>query len=162
MSTHTSSTRAAPAPTTLDAAGIAQRVPHSGSMCLLHSLQAWSADHIVCTATSHSSAANPLRLNDRLCASAAVEYAAQAMALHGGLCAAPGTTPSAGFLASVRGVKLHVARLDNVPGALQVQATKLAGDTQQAMYGFELLTQEGQPLVEGRATVVLAAAAPLG
>jgi predicted hotdog family 3-hydroxylacyl-ACP dehydratase len=149
-------------PTTLDAAGIAQRVPHSGSMCLLHSMQAWSADHITCTATSHSSTSNPLRLNGSLCASTAVEYAAQAMALHGGLCAAPGAAPSAGFLASVRGVRLHVARLDNVPGALQVQAHKLAGDSQQAMYGFELRTHEGTLLVEGRATVVLAGAAPLG
>jgi predicted hotdog family 3-hydroxylacyl-ACP dehydratase len=149
-------------PTTLDAAGIAQRVPHSGSMCLLHSMQSWSADHITCTATSHSSANNPLRLNGSLCASAAVEYAAQAMALHGGLCAAPGAAPSAGFLASVRGVRLHVARLDDVPGALQVQANKLAGDSQQAMYGFELRSDDGTQLVEGRATVVLAGAAPLG
>jgi predicted hotdog family 3-hydroxylacyl-ACP dehydratase len=156
-------------PATLDAAGIAARVPHSGSMCLLHSLLVWSPSHIVCTATSHRLASNPLRLNGQLCASNAVEYAAQAMALHGGLCAELAasngqehTPPSAGFLASVRGVVLHVARLDDVPGALQVQVTKLAGDTQQAMYSFVLQTEGGALLVEGRATVVLAATAPLG
>jgi predicted hotdog family 3-hydroxylacyl-ACP dehydratase len=155
-------------PATLNAAGIAARVPHSGSMCLLHSLLAWSPSHIVCSATSHTGADHPLRLNGQLCASNAVEYAAQAMALHGGLCAELAastgqhhTPPSAGFLASVRGVVLHVARLDDVPGALQVQATKLAGDTQQAMYSFVLQAASGAPLVEGRATVVLAAAAPL-
>jgi predicted hotdog family 3-hydroxylacyl-ACP dehydratase len=142
-------------PQTLDHAGIAARVPHSGSMCLLSRLLAWSPEHIECRATSHVDAGNPLRLDGHLPAVAAIEYASQAMALHGGLSAAPGTPPTPGFLASVRGVTLHVPRLDDVPGALLVSARKIAGDQRQASYSFALHDAHGRALVEGRATVIL-------
>jgi predicted hotdog family 3-hydroxylacyl-ACP dehydratase len=142
-------------PQTLDHAGIAARVPHSGSMCLLDTLRAWCPDAITCTATSHTDADNPLRTAGGLLAPNAIEYAAQAMALHGSLCAAPGSAPTPGFLASVRGVTLHVPRLDNVAGPLTVAAHKLSGDTRQALYGFTLHSAAGALLVDGRATVIL-------
>lgn len=142
-------------PATLDRAGIAARIPHQGSMCLLHSLDRWSADSVHCSAFSHTDPANPLRSASGLLAPAAIEYAAQAMALHGGLSAPVGSPPTPGFLASVRGVKLHVARLDEVPGRLAVSAQKLAGDERQAMYAFALHSEAGALLVEGRATVIL-------
>lgn len=142
-------------PPTLDHAGIAARVPHSGSMCLLDTLVSWTPESITCTATSHTDLANPLRTADGLLAPNAIEYAAQAMALHGTLCAAPGSAPTPGFLASVRGVGLRVPRLDNVAGPLTVAAQKLAGDTRQALYGFTLHSAAGALLVDGRATVIL-------
>ncbi|HSQ72310.1 MAG TPA: hydroxymyristoyl-ACP dehydratase [Rubrivivax sp.] len=143
------------APATLDHAGIAARIPHAGRMCLLDTLQSWSADAIRCTATSHGDAENPLRLDGALPTAGAIEYAAQAMALHGALCAAPGATPRAGFLASVRGVRLLAPRLDTVAGALVVTATRLAGDAVQALYGFTLHDERAALLAEGRATVIL-------
>lgn len=139
----------------LDHAGIAARVPHAGTMCLLHELQAWTAERIECTARSHLDPANPLRTAGGLLAPAAIEYASQAMALHGTLAAAPGSAPTPGFLAAVRGVNLHVARLDTVPGTLHVSASKLAGDTRQALYAFTLHADDGALLVDGRATVIL-------
>jgi len=142
-------------PTTLDHAGIAARIPHSGSMCLLDTLQSWSADAIRCTAVSHHDATNPLRSAGTLPAPVAIEYAAQAMALHGTLCAEPGAAPRPGFLASVRGVRLLVPRLDRVAGALVITATRLAGDSGQALYGFTLHDERATLLVEGRATVIL-------
>ena len=158
-------------PQTLDHAGIAARVPHSGSMCLLHRLRGWSAEHIECSATSHRDPANPLRTQGVLLAVSAIEYAAQAMALHGALSAEmsaelsaelgaelgakPGAAPTPGFLASVRAVKLHVPRLDTVAGALRIVATRHAGDTRQALYAFTLHDERGALLVDGRATVVL-------
>jgi len=142
-------------PATLDRDGIAERIPHSGSMCLLDGLLAWDADSVRCRASSHRDAAHPLRSPGGLLAPVAIEYAAQAMALHGALCAAPGSLPSAGFLASARNVNLHVARLDDVPGLLLVSATRLAGADQQALYSFELRDEGGRLLVDGRATVVL-------
>ncbi len=142
-------------PATLDHAGIAARIPHQGSMCLLHSLRHWTADAIHCTATHHADPAHPLRSAAGLLAPCAIEYAAQAMALHAGLCAAAGTPPTPGFLASARQVRLHVPRLDTAAGPLQVQAQRLAGDAQQAMYRFTLHDAAGRLLVEGRATVVL-------
>ena len=148
------------APQTLDHAGIAQRVPHAGAMCLLDSLQRWDADEIECRIANHAEATHPLRAFDRgadlgLPAPNAIEYAAQAMALHASLNAAEGARPTPGFLASARDVQLHVARLDTAAGPLRVRATRQAGDERQAMYRFALHDATGATLVEGRATVVL-------
>ena len=146
-------------PQTLDHAGIALRVPHSGNMCLLHRLCAWSAERVACSDISHRDPANPLRTRGVLLAPNAIEYAAQAMALHGALNAEPGTAPTSGLLASVRSVTLHVPRLDDVAGSLNIVASKLAGDSQQALYAFTLHDDRGTLLVEGRATVILSALA---
>jgi predicted hotdog family 3-hydroxylacyl-ACP dehydratase len=141
-------------PATLDRAGIAARVPHQGAMCLLDAMESCSADVIVCRIANHADVHNPLRLDDALPAASALEYASQAMALHGSL-AASGKPPSAGFLASARDLHLHVMRLDDAPGALRVRAQRLAGDSGQAMYRFELRDANDRLLVEGRTTVVL-------
>ena len=147
--------RPATQPAMLDHAGIAARVPHSGRMCLLDRLLDWSPAHITCSATSHRDADNPLRSPAGLLAPVAIEYAAQAMALHGTLSAAPGSAPTPGFLASVRAVRLRVPRLDGVASDLRVSAHKQAGDARQALYTFTLQDDAGALLVDGRATVVL-------
>jgi len=143
------------APQTLTREGIAARIPHSGSMCLLDRLERWDAESIHCSTRSHAQPDNPLRTASGLLAPNAIEYAAQAMALHGGLLAAEGSTPSAGFLASARQVRFAVARLDDVPGALQVQARRLSGDANQILYEFAVNDGDGRALAEGRAVVVL-------
>jgi len=159
-------------PTTLDHAGIAARVPHAGTMCLLDHLVRWDADEIECGIVNHADATHPLRDRTRdtargadgravdfgLPAACAIEYAAQAMALHAALEAsrrASGAPPTPGFLASAREVRLHVPRLDTAAGPLRVQARRLAGDHGQAMYRFALHDAAGACLAEGRATVVL-------
>lgn len=147
-------------PSTLDHAGIAARIPHAGRMCLLDRLDAWSDTRIRCSAHSHREADNPLRSAGGLLAPCAIEYAAQAMALHGALLAGPATQPSPGYLASVRGVHCHVLRLDLVAGALQVEAERLAGDAGQVLYRFSVGDERGNVLVEGRAAVVLNAPLP--
>lgn len=143
------------APATLDRAGIAARIPHSGSMCLLDALLSWNLEEIRCRASGHADPAHPLRVAGGLLSPVAIEYASQAMALHGALTATAGTAPSAGFLAAARSVRLHVPRLDDVPGALIVSATRLAGADLQALYRFALHDEGGRLLVDGRATVVL-------
>jgi len=141
--------------TLLDRDGIAALIPHSGSMCLLARLVAWDAQHIVCVATSHRDADNPLRTRSGLLSPCAIEYAAQAMALHGALIGQEAGTPaSPGFLASARGVQLHVLRLDDLPGDLRIEASRQSGDARQILYAFKL-THAGQPIAEGRAAVVL-------
>jgi predicted hotdog family 3-hydroxylacyl-ACP dehydratase len=143
------------APATLDRAGIAARVPHHGAMCLLDAMESCGADEIVCRIANHADNANPLRLDQQLPAASALEYASQAMALHGSLAATAAEPPRSGFLASARDVRLHVARLDDAAGPLRVRARRLAGDAGQAMYRFELHDAGGRLLVEGRTTVVL-------
>ncbi|MBL0728429.1 hydroxymyristoyl-ACP dehydratase [Piscinibacter sp. HJYY11] len=144
---------------TLDRAGIAALIPHSGSMCLLARLQSWDAQRIVCVATNHRDADHPLRTASGLMSPCAIEYAAQAMALHGALIGQDaGTAASPGFLASARGVQLHVLRLDDLPAAdvdeLHVEAVRQSGDARQILYSFTV-SHGGRPLAEGRAAVVL-------
>ncbi|NJD23822.1 MAG: 3-hydroxylacyl-ACP dehydratase [Betaproteobacteria bacterium] len=141
----------------LDHAGIAARIPHAGTMCLLAAAVDWSETAISCTATSHADPANPLRAEGRLGAAAGIEYAAQAMALHGTLLAGEDGAPRQGYLASVRGVTLHVERLDDLPGPLDVRAERLSGDASNVLYEFSL-SHAGCCLLEGRAAVVLDAA----
>ena len=138
----------------LDRAWIAAHIPHQGAMCLLNAVLSWDERQIVCEATSHALADNPLRAEGRLGAAAGVEYAAQAMAVHGGLLAPADSPPTQGYLTSVRGLSLHVARLDDVAGSLRVTAERLSGDERLILYQFQLHHGECC-LLEGRASVVL-------
>lgn len=151
-------------PATLDRAAIAQRIPHHGRMCLLDSVSVWDAQHIVCQASNHQAGDHPLRSHGRLGAACGIEYAAQAMAVHGALVAQANASdnahppaPRSGYLASVRSVVLSVDRLDTAPGPLTISAERLGGDEQTVLYGFEVHAG-AQSLVTGRAVVVLDAA----
>ena len=148
-------------PRTLARDGIAALIPHRGTMCLLARLDAWDLQTIVCAATNHRDPAHPLRTRRGLLAPCAIEYAAQAMALHGALIGrAAGAAPTPGFLASARGVQLRVLRLDDLPvperGAdeLRIEAIRQAGDARRILYAFRL-HHAGRLLAEGRAAVVL-------
>ncbi|WP_296228264.1 hotdog family protein [Ralstonia sp. UBA689] len=145
-------------PPPLDRSWIAARIPHSGTMCLLDAVLAWDDAHIRCTATSHRDPANPLRANGRLAAVCGVEYAAQAMAVHGALRDAAQQRPRAGFLASVRGVVANVTRLDTLDGPLDIEAERIGGDGNNVLYGFTVRCA-GRILLTGRAAVVLDASA---
>ena len=140
-------------PASADRAWIAAHIPHAGTMCLLDAVLAWDAHTIHCRATSHHDPANPLRAGGRLGAACGVEYAAQAMAVHGALRAGAHAAPRAGFLTSVREVEFHTDRLD-VAGPLDVHAECLADAGNHQMYAFHLETA-GQLLISGRASVML-------
>lgn len=140
----------------MNQAEICERLPHAGSMCLLEALESWDADSIVCRATSHRDSNNPLRAHNRLHAVNGVEYAAQAMALHGSLLAAD-AKPAMGYLASVRDLVLNVEDLAQVPGPLLISARRLSGDNSGFVYDFEINAAE-QPLLRGRVTAMLVGA----
>ncbi|TAM53349.1 MAG: 3-hydroxylacyl-ACP dehydratase [Burkholderiaceae bacterium] len=149
-------------PSHLQQADIARRIPHQGLMCLLDAVTAWDDSHIVCRAGSHRVPDNPLRAQGRLGAACGVEFAAQAMAVHGALLAereaqAGSAAPRVGYLASVRSVNLHVQRLDTIAADLTVTAERLLGDANHILYHFRL---EAGPhlLLEGRVAIVLDAA----
>src|SRR5713226_3903266 len=129
---------------------ICRRIPHAGAMCLLHRVDRWDADTIVCSALSHRDADNPLRSQGRLHAVCGVEYAAQAMAVHGSLLyQAAHDKPSVGFLASVRDLRFFVGRLDQIKGALAIKAHKLNSVQGITVYQSEI-TAAGQNLLAGR------------
>ena len=150
-------TASAPPSPPLDRDWIAARIPHSGAMCLLDAVLAWDDAHIRCVATSHQDPANPLRSKGQLAAVCGIEYAAQAMAVHGALGDTTQARPRAGFLASVRSVEAFVARLDTIDTPLDIVAERIGGDGNNVLYCFTVRTGE-RILLTGRAAVVLDAA----
>ena len=135
-------------------AGIAALIPHAGAMCLLDSVADWDESRIRCVSHSHVAPDNPLRSGGRLPAVCGIEYAAQAMAVHGGLTGKTHGRPRAGFLASVRDVTCRRERLDDLEGTLVVEATRVLGDEARVIYEFRLWVGETEVL-SGRAAVVL-------
>ncbi|MFC5519479.1 3-hydroxylacyl-ACP dehydratase [Polaromonas jejuensis] len=139
----------------LDHAWIAGHIPHQGSMCLLDQVVHWDSQRIQCRAGSHRSADNPLRSRHQLGAACGIEYAAQAMAVHGALLApADSSRPRAGFLVSVRGTTLHVSRLDDIAADLDIEANCLSSGDGHILYQFSLHAA-GRLLLDGRAAVVV-------
>ena len=145
--------------TRLDQAWIARHIPHQGSMCLLDHVEAWDQQRIRCRASSHRAADNPLRAHGRLDAVCGIEYAAQAMAVHGALLTPPDSARArVGYLVSVRGAQLHVARLDDISADLLVEAACITRSENTILYQFSV-SAAGRMLLDGRAAVVLNAGA---
>jgi predicted hotdog family 3-hydroxylacyl-ACP dehydratase len=143
----------------MNRAWIEARIPHQGRMCLLDEVIDWNSRHIHCSTGTHRAPDNPLRAHDRLGIACGVEYAAQAMALHGALTGgAAGATASVaarvGLLAGVREMRLHALRLDDIESDLLCEVAHVAGDGLTALYEFNLRCQAGL-LLSGRASVVL-------
>jgi predicted hotdog family 3-hydroxylacyl-ACP dehydratase len=143
----------------LDRAWIERSIPHDGRMCLLDEVIEWDARHVRCRSGTHRSPDHPLRSRGRLGIACGIEYAAQAMAVHGALAGgAPEARPESGFLASLRDVRLHVLRLDDIESDLYCEAALIAGDGSSALYEFALSCDakllDSKRLLSGRATVI--------
>jgi predicted hotdog family 3-hydroxylacyl-ACP dehydratase len=136
-------------------------IPHRGAMSVLDTVIDWDDNRIHLVTASHRSYDNPLRSDGMLRAVHLCEYGAQAMAVHGGLLAQrDGAVAAPGLLVSLRAVKLHVARFDDLPGDVDVRAEKLldAGTSWQYVFRVE---HDGRLLAEGRAAVVQFSSEPL-
>jgi len=142
----------------INAAEIRKLIPHSGDMCLLSGVTQWDATHISCTAASHRNANNPLARNGKVYALTGIEFAAQAMAVHGGLTGQVGQRPRAGFLVNVRDVKTRVTCLSDFAEDLQIDAEQLMSGGTSVTYSFRIHAG-AQELLSGRAMVVLDAEA---
>lgn len=139
----------------LDRVWIAKHIPHQGSMCLLKSVQTWNQEKIVCHADSHRTLDNPLRAHGELGIACGIEYAAQAMAVHGALLApSDSTRPKVGYLVSVRGVSMFVTRLDDIQTDLLITATCIVAGESNMLYQFTV-SANNQLLIEGRAAILL-------
>jgi len=143
---------AVPEATPLQQARIRQLIPHAGPMCLLDRATFWDDTRIRCEASSHLDPDNPLRHRGVLRAVTGIEYAAQAIALHGAL--AQAAAPAhAGYLVSVREASCKATALDAARGHLKIEAERLMGDGTHAIYAFALRAA-GVALLSGRATVI--------
>jgi len=136
---------------------IASLIPHQRGMCLLEQVVKWDDLSICCRTASHRNPRNPLRRESGLPAACGIEYAAQAIAVHGGLRAANHPdfhAPAAGYLANARDVTWAVDRLDDIEGELQVDAEQLISEGGRSIYTF-CLSAAGRQLMQGRVAVVL-------
>lgn len=139
----------------LDHEQLCQLIPHAGTMCLLDSVSDWDEESIRCRAISQALEDNPLRHNGVVAAINGVEYAAQAMAIHGALLDDDQESPSIGYLAAVRGVKLESRSLHQ-ESELLISCHRLAGDANGFIYEFEV-NGDSSLLLSGRATVIIQA-----
>lgn len=152
----------------IERAWIEAHIPHRGRMCLLDEVLDWDVAGIRCRSTTHRAADHPLRAHGRLSAACGIEYAAQAMAVHGALITAASADGSGpGYLASVRGVVLGTRWLDEVRADLICSAQRVAGDQDTIVYDFVLFEQgedaaAARRLLSGRASIVLRAPAQPG
>ena len=142
----------------IDRRWIEAHIPHAGKMCLLDSVLRWDAIRIECRTATHREIDNPLRSHGRLGCACGVEYAAQAMAVHGALVADRARAPAAGYLVGLRRVILQVARLDDIETDLLISGERLDGDDTIVLYEFSV-HNELRSFLSGRATVALDAAA---
>lgn len=128
-------------------------IPHSGTMSLLNEVIVWDEDHIICLANSHRSKHNPLRYENTLSSVCGVEYAAQAMAVHGALSKGdPDEEPRPGYLASIKNLDLLVSSLDDIESDLMIEAELLMRDKEFLVYQFRVLSEDLN-LLSGRAII---------
>ena len=140
---------------TLAGIDIARLVPHQGAMCLWQRILAVDPTSLRVATDSHRDPHNPLRSDGRLRAVHLCEYGAQAMAVHGGLRGREsGAAVRPGMLVALRGVTLHVARIDDLAGELACCAELLVQSEASQQYVFRI-EHGGTCLAEGRAAVML-------
>ena len=125
-------------------------LPHQGAMNLLDEVLEWNSAALRATTRRHRHPDHPLRRGGELPITAGIELAAQAAAAHGAL--ASSAPSGAGMIASVRGVRFHARRLDDVLSALDVLVEQLGSSEAGVLYAFAV-RGDGRTLVEGRLTV---------
>jgi predicted hotdog family 3-hydroxylacyl-ACP dehydratase len=136
----------------IDGAEIARLIPHAGAMCLLDHAAFRDETRIRCGTERHRDPGNPLRRDGMLPAVCGLEFAFQAMALHGALGA--GVAQAVGFVTSLREVTLGADRLDDIAGPLRVEAEALVAEAGGFIYRFEV-SGGGRVLLSGQAAVIL-------
>lgn len=126
-------------------------------MRLLDTVEAWDETTIRCRTATHRDPDHPLRYRGRLSVSVGLEYAAQAMGVHAGLCDRDRRTAGLiGYVGSVRDVTFGADRLDDTASDLIVEATRLAEGDQSYMYRFTVRL-DGRAIIEGRASIFIKA-----
>jgi predicted hotdog family 3-hydroxylacyl-ACP dehydratase len=126
-------------------------IPHEGSMVLIDQVDDWDLNKISCSSRSHLLSNNPLIVNNSLSAMHLIEYGAQAMAIHRGLLTGKSLQ---GFLAAVRDANFYIDNLDNVHGALNIQAIFELKINNNVVYSLNVSDEHGTLLLKARTSVV--------
>ena len=126
-------------------------IPHEGSMVLIDQVDDWDLNKISCRSCSHLLSNNPLIVNNSLSSIHLIEYGAQAMAIHRGLLTGESLQ---GFLAAVRDANFFIDNLDNVHGALHIQAIFELKINDNVVYTINVTDENNALLLKARASVV--------
>lgn len=141
----------------LNHAGIAARIPHAGRMCLLDRVLHWDERSIRCSAVSHRDADNPLRDADGLATLAAIEYAAQAAAVHGTLLQGAGSdavgVPRSGVLAALKNVTATRQWLHEIAEDIVIETNLLHSDPAGGIFAFAAFAGE-ERILSGQFTLM--------
>ncbi len=138
----------------LDRKAIERSVPHAGAMCLLDAVQHWDAAGIACTAAAPDTS-HPLARDGVVPAVAAIEYAAQATAVHGTLL--EGRPAPVGMLVKLSHVEFQARRIAAANGPLTVHVTLRARDVFGCLYDFEV-NGANHPIARGQLMVAFTSA----
>lgn len=145
---------------------IRELIPHAGDMCLLDAVLSADENSIECSSTSQLAVDNPLRKQGKLSALCGIEYAAQAMAIHGGLTAQTlnvANEPKHGYIVALSAIDTFVDTLESYE-CLYVYCERLMATPGGSKYNFKISAHRSNgidsvdnSLVEGSALVSLAA-----
>lgn len=139
---------------TLETSALYERLPHSGNMCLLDTVIDHDASVIHCMAANLTG--SPLKRGHKISSWIALEYAAQAFALHG-LLNTQNTVANPiidkAFVATIKHMTCFENDLHDTDKPLQVSARILASQPQLASCEF-LITLDNKPLAVGQFNVV--------
>ncbi len=147
---------------------IEQRLPHSGNMSLLNEIIQFDKQSLTALAISHLDASNPLWQHGRINTVNGIEYAAQAMAVHGSLLInrelseklsenlseQSSKTPLTGYIATVRNIIIKVPQLPAEKTPLRIEVVQLMSNEDGFTYQFHISCEQ-QSLISGRITVFL-------
>jgi predicted hotdog family 3-hydroxylacyl-ACP dehydratase len=130
--------------------GLGKLLPHAGDSVMIERVLSSDDAQVRVATTLHRSIDNPLRRHGRLAAVHLVEFAAQAMALHGALLdQAAGRATRAALLVSVRDLVLGCEHLEKLEGELEITARALQVSARSWQYGFSV-THAGREIASGR------------
>jgi predicted hotdog family 3-hydroxylacyl-ACP dehydratase len=135
-------------------------LPHGGTARMIERVVRWDQAQIVAATARHRAADNPLRHAGRLAAVHLAEFAAQTMAIHGGLRnRAAGAHPRPAVLVAVRDLELRRERIDLLPGEIEITARVLLASASAWQYAFEV-HHVGERIASGRVAAMAYDLAP--
>jgi predicted hotdog family 3-hydroxylacyl-ACP dehydratase len=132
-------------------------LPHQGTMFLLERVIGYDRDKITCVTRTHQSPTNPLRHENQLPAHVAIEYAAQAAGIHGGLLNSdlfPDAPAQMGYLAVISNAEWKVERLDDLREELTIHAVRTAVTPGGRAYRVRI-EHEGDTIMTGDLVIAL-------
>ena len=128
-------------------------LPHTGTMCLIEEVSSYDNEVILCRTNSHRSPENPLASKGCLSSIHAIEYAAQAIGIHGALSRNSQDKPNGGYLVSVRNVQIFQDYLHTLKKPLTIEATKSMASDALWIYTFKV-SADDLIVAQGRATIM--------